>query len=58
MHAGDLDAAGVPPGNVYYYFKTRDELVQSVTDGRSDGLVQLLDSAAESCLGQWRVQNA
>lgn len=37
-------AAGVPPGNVYYYFKTRDDLVQSVIDARSDGLRQLLDS--------------
>jgi AcrR family transcriptional regulator len=37
-------SAGVPPGNVYYYFKTRDELVQSVIEARSDGLRQLLDS--------------
>jgi AcrR family transcriptional regulator len=37
-------AAGVPPGNVYYYFKTRDELVGSVIDARADGLRQLLDS--------------
>jgi AcrR family transcriptional regulator len=37
-------AAGVPPGNVYYYFKTRDELVQSVIDARHDGLRQLLDA--------------
>jgi TetR/AcrR family transcriptional repressor of nem operon len=36
--------AGVPPGNVYYYFKTRDELVESVIDARADGLRQLLDS--------------
>jgi TetR/AcrR family transcriptional regulator, transcriptional repressor for nem operon len=25
-------AAGVPPGNVYYYFKTKDELVDAVVD--------------------------
>lgn len=37
-------AAGVPPGNVYYYFKTRDELVESVIDARADGLRHLLDS--------------
>jgi TetR/AcrR family transcriptional repressor of nem operon len=37
-------AAGVPPGNVYYYFKTRDELVESVIDARAEGLRQLLDS--------------
>ena len=36
--------AGVPPGNVYYYFKTRDELVGSVIDARAEGLRQLLDS--------------
>src|SRR5215469_14847861 len=24
------DAAKVPPGNVYYYFKTKDELVEAV----------------------------
>jgi TetR/AcrR family transcriptional regulator, transcriptional repressor for nem operon len=37
-------AAGVPPGNVYYYFKTRDELVQAVIDGRVEGIRRLLDS--------------
>jgi AcrR family transcriptional regulator len=37
-------AAGVPPGNVYYYFKTRDDLVEAVIDARADGLAQLLDS--------------
>jgi TetR/AcrR family transcriptional repressor of nem operon len=37
-------AAGVPPGNVYYYFKTRDELVEAVIDARADGLRELLDS--------------
>jgi TetR/AcrR family transcriptional repressor of nem operon len=37
-------AAGVPPGNVYYYFKTRDELVGAVIDARAEGLRQLLDS--------------
>lgn len=28
-------AAGVPPGNVYYYFKTRDELVGAVVEQRA-----------------------
>jgi TetR/AcrR family transcriptional regulator, transcriptional repressor for nem operon len=36
--------AGVPPGNVYYYFKTRDDLVEAVVDARLGGLRQLLDS--------------
>ncbi len=29
-------AADVPPGNVYYYFKTRDELVRAVIDQRTN----------------------
>ncbi|MGH3283478.1 MAG: TetR/AcrR family transcriptional regulator [Streptosporangiaceae bacterium] len=29
------DAAGVPPGNVYYYFKTRDDLVRAVIDAQA-----------------------
>ena len=39
--------AGVPPGNVYYYFKSRDELVGAVIDARADGLRRLLDSLDE-----------
>jgi AcrR family transcriptional regulator len=27
-------AADVPPGNVYYYFKTRDELVHAVIESQ------------------------
>lgn len=38
------DAAGVPVGNVYYYFKTRDEIVRSVVDERADGVRYLLDA--------------
>ena len=26
------EAADVPPGNVYYYFKTKDDLVRAVID--------------------------
>ena len=32
------EAADVPPGNVYYYFKTKDDLVQAVVDGHVDEL--------------------
>jgi AcrR family transcriptional regulator len=32
------EAADVPPGNVYYYFKTRDELVRAVIEARADEL--------------------
>jgi TetR/AcrR family transcriptional repressor of nem operon len=40
------DAADVPPGNVYYYFKTRDDLVHAVIDSRAEqirGLLRSLD---------------
>lgn len=30
------EAAQVPPGNVYYYFKTKDDLVCAVIDGWAD----------------------
>ena len=37
-------AADVPPGNVYYYFKTRDELVRAVIAARADEVRALLAS--------------
>ena len=37
-------AASVPPGNVYYYFKTKDELVQAVIDSWADRFRALLAS--------------
>jgi AcrR family transcriptional regulator len=37
-------AADVPLGNVYYYFKTKDELVRAVIDSRSEQVRALLDS--------------
>ena len=36
------ERADVPPGNVYYYFKTRDELVQAVIDARIARIRQVL----------------
>src|SRR3954471_24543768 len=36
------EAADVPPGNVYYYFKTRDELVAAVIESRMAELEELL----------------
>src|SRR5689334_17472920 len=36
------ERADVPPGNVYYYFKTRDELVQAVIDARIAQIRQVL----------------
>ena len=37
-------AADVPPGNVYYYFKTRDELVRAVIAARQESVRALLRS--------------
>jgi TetR/AcrR family transcriptional regulator, transcriptional repressor for nem operon len=36
------ERADVPPGNVYYYFKTRDELVHAVIESRFDSIRALL----------------
>jgi len=38
------EAADVPPGNVYYYFKTKDDLVRAVIDSRADQVRAMLDS--------------
>jgi TetR/AcrR family transcriptional repressor of nem operon len=38
------EAAGVPPGNVYYYFKTKDELIKAVVESRAAGVGELLAS--------------
>lgn len=35
-------AADVPTGNVYYYFKTRDDLVRAVIDQRTESFRELL----------------
>ena len=40
---GDIArAAGVPVGNVYYYFKTKDQLVEAALGVHGDGLRELL----------------
>src|SRR3954452_9006248 len=36
------EAADVPAGNVYYYFKTRDDLVRAVVDARHEEITSLL----------------
>lgn len=38
------EAAGVPAGNVYYYFKTRDDLVRAVIDSWAHEIEHVLDS--------------
>ena len=38
------EAADVPPGNVYYYFKTKDDLVRAVIESRAGQVSAMLDS--------------
>src|SRR4051794_38724692 len=38
------EAAEVPPGNVYYYFKTKDELIEAVLESRAADVRELLAS--------------
>jgi AcrR family transcriptional regulator len=38
------EAAGVPPGNVYYYFKTKDQLIEAVIESRESEVRELLAS--------------
>jgi TetR/AcrR family transcriptional regulator, transcriptional repressor for nem operon len=38
------EAAGVPPGNVYYYFKTKDQLIEAVIESRETQVRELLTS--------------
>jgi AcrR family transcriptional regulator len=38
------DAAAVPPGNVYYYFKTKDDLVRAVIESRAEQVAAMLGS--------------
>jgi AcrR family transcriptional regulator len=38
------EAADVPPGNVYYYFKTKDDLVRAVIESRAEQVGAMLDS--------------
>jgi TetR/AcrR family transcriptional repressor of nem operon len=37
-------AADVPPGNVYYYFKTKDQLIEAVIESRETEVRELLES--------------
>jgi AcrR family transcriptional regulator len=36
------EAAGVPVGNIYYYFKTKDELIEAVIDAHADHIQTML----------------
>ncbi|MDJ0738784.1 MAG: TetR/AcrR family transcriptional regulator [Gammaproteobacteria bacterium] len=39
-----VEAAGVPRGNIYYYFKTKDEILESAIRYRLDRIAQMLDA--------------
>ena len=38
------EAADVPPGNVYYYFKTKDQLIEAVIESHETAVRELLTS--------------
>src|SRR5689334_8557530 len=38
------EAADVPPGNVYYYFKSKDDLIRAVIEARTDQVRAMLGS--------------
>jgi AcrR family transcriptional regulator len=38
------ETAGVPVGNVYYYFKTKDDLIRAVIDTRCDEVRAMVDT--------------
>jgi AcrR family transcriptional regulator len=40
------EAADVPPGNVYYYFKSKDALIRAVIEARLEQLRDMLDGFA------------
>src|SRR5215216_4239123 len=40
-------AADVPAGNLYYYFKTRDDLLRAVIDARGESIHALLASVEQ-----------
>jgi TetR/AcrR family transcriptional regulator, transcriptional repressor for nem operon len=49
-------AADVPVGNVYYYFKTKDELVAAAIDGHAADVWAVLDSLARHRTPQARLK--
>ena len=49
-------AADVPVGNVYYYFKTKDELVEAAIDSHARDIHAMLDSLARHRTPQARLK--
>ncbi|MCG6965347.1 MAG: TetR/AcrR family transcriptional regulator [Chromatiaceae bacterium] len=38
-----VEAAGVPRGNIYYYFKTKDEILEAAIKYRTERIAQMLE---------------
>lgn len=49
-------AAEVPVGNVYYYFKTKDQLVEAAIDGHAAALATLIASLEQHAAPQDRLK--
>jgi AcrR family transcriptional regulator len=49
-------AAEVPVGNVYYYFKTKDEIVHAAIDGHAQDVRTMLDSLERHRTPQTRLK--
>jgi AcrR family transcriptional regulator len=43
-----VDAAGVPRGNIYYYFKTKDDILRAAIDYRVDRISGMLQGWTET----------
>jgi TetR/AcrR family transcriptional regulator, transcriptional repressor for nem operon len=50
------DAADVPVGNVYYYFKTKDEIVHAAIDGHAHDVRVMLESLEQRRTPQTRLK--
>ena len=50
------EQAGVPVGNIYYYFKTKDDLVNATVESYSDGRQELLTRLARRRTPQARLK--
>lgn len=42
------DATGLPRGNFYYYFKTKEDILDAVVDSRVEGFGQMLDVCSQA----------
>lgn len=42
------DATGLPRGNFYYYFKTKEDILDAVVESRVEGFSQMLDACTRA----------